>query len=134
MSWNFFDFLDVAVDVLELLGSKPSEDNPTNHYKLKKRNKYFTEMVSAGMILVSAILLIWVFKNPLPAGNNELAFIVASLIGTAISFLLFFVLHVLELYYFKNVFKLLFFSGSVIAFFISAILFVYFRSGIFVYI
>ncbi|HCM36119.1 MAG TPA: hypothetical protein DF603_18420 [Chryseobacterium sp.] len=62
----------------------------------------------------------------MPAENYVQTLIVTSLIGFAISGVFFFILNLMELYYFKNVFKLLLFSCSVIAFFIALVMCVYF--------
>ncbi|WP_343643177.1 branched-chain amino acid ABC transporter substrate-binding protein [Chryseobacterium sp.] len=97
-----------------------------------KKSKYFTEKASAVALLLAAFSFFIVFKDPLPIQNYTQTLVVASLIGTGISLIVFFILHVLELYYFKTLFKLLLFSCSVIAFFVSAVLYIYFRSGFFI--
>ncbi|AZA82839.1 branched-chain amino acid ABC transporter substrate-binding protein [Chryseobacterium lactis] len=142
MSWNFLDVLEGVFDVLELFssgsGSKSSSERKSLNYdervqsKVVVRSKYYTEKISAGFILAAIVLFIIIFKNPLRAENYVQTLIVASLIGIAISFVVFFVLHVFECFYFKNIFKLLLFSCSVIAFFISFVLCIYFKSGIFI--
>ena len=100
--------------------------------KSKKEDKYFTEKVRAGFILASVVLFFVVFHKPLPVGDQTTALIVASLIGTAISALLFFLLNLMELYYFKSIFKLLLFSCSVIAFFVALVMYIYYKLGIFI--
>jgi len=142
MAWNFLDGLDIIVDVLELFGSgsgsRSTSDRKSLNYdekpqkKSSRRSKYFTEKVSAGLIAATVFLFLIVFKDPLPAENYTQTLVVTSLIGVVISFVMFFILHVMELYYFKNIFKLLLFSCSVIAFFISAVMYSYFRSGWFI--
>ncbi|MDN4012588.1 branched-chain amino acid ABC transporter substrate-binding protein [Chryseobacterium gambrini] len=133
MNWNFLDILDIVFDALELFGRNSSSDL-SYHEKLKneKPKKYFTEKVSAVFLFSSGVLFFFVFKDPLPSEKYVQTLIVASLIGVAISFLLFFVLHSLEKYYFKSVFQWLFFSVSVLSFIISLVLWVYFKSGLFV--
>ncbi len=139
----FLDLLDIIVDGLRLLSSGSGSSSSTSDRKslnydekpLKKeskRSKYFTEKVSAVALVLAAFGLFIVFKDPLPAQNYTQTLVVASLIGTGISLMVFFILHVLELYYFKTLFKLLLFSCSVIAFFVSAVLYIYFRSGFFI--
>lgn len=138
MSWNLFEILENILNALNVLDVFP--DNSSSSASLnyndkpekKKRSKYFTEKVSAGFVMAAVVLLFFVFKDLLPAENYTQTLAVASLIRTGISGLLFFLLYVLELYYFKNLFKLLLFSGSVILFFISLVLCVYFRSGLFI--
>ncbi|MDO3427194.1 branched-chain amino acid ABC transporter substrate-binding protein [Chryseobacterium sp. APV1] len=133
MNWNFLDILDIVFDALELFGSNSSSDL-SYHEKPKneKKKKYFTEKVSAVFLFSSGVLFFFVFKDPLSSEKYVQTLIVASLIGVAISFLLFFVLHSLEKYYFKSVFQWLFFSVSVMSFFISLVLWIYFKSGLFV--
>jgi hypothetical protein len=127
MNWNFLDILDIVFDALELFGSNSSSDLSYH----EKPKKYFTEKLSAVFLFSSGVLFFFVFKDPLSFEKYVQTLIVASLIGVAISFLLFFVLHSLEKYYFKSVFQWLFFSVSILSFFISLVLWVYFKSGIF---
>lgn len=137
------DLLGIIVDALGLLSSgsglsSSTSDRKSLNYdekplkKESKRSKYFTEKVSAVALVLAAFGLFIVFKDPLPVQNYTQTLIVSSLIGIGISLLVFFVLYVLELYYFKTLFKLLLFSCSVIIFFISVILYVYFKSGWFI--
>lgn len=140
MSWNFLDVLEGVFDVLELFGSgfgsKSSSERKSLNYnervrsQVVVRSEYYTEKISAGFILAAIVLFIIVFKDPLPEENDAHTLIVASLIGVVVSFVCFFVLHVFECFYFKNIFKLLLFSCSVIAFFISFVLCIYFKSGV----
>ena len=143
MSWNFLDVFDVIFDVLDLFGSgfgssRSTSDRKSLNYDEKPQKKeskiseYFTEKVSAGALILAAFSFFIVFKDPLPVQNYTQTLVVASLIGVSISFLVFFVLHVLELYYFKTLLKLLLFSCSVIAFFISVVFYIYFKSGLFI--
>ncbi|WP_079240998.1 branched-chain amino acid ABC transporter substrate-binding protein [Chryseobacterium indologenes] len=137
------DLLGIIADALGLLSSglgssSSTSDRKSLNYdekplkKESKRSKYFTEKVSAVALVLAAFGLFIVFKDPLPVQHYTQTLVVACLIGTAISLLVFFVLYVLELYYFKTLFELLFFSCSVIIFFISVILYVYFKSGWFI--
>ncbi|MGE8432221.1 branched-chain amino acid ABC transporter substrate-binding protein [Chryseobacterium joostei] len=133
MSWNFFEVLGMAADAFSAVATQPVKDSEARTRKKdKQKDKYFTEKVSAGFILASVILFVIAFKDPVPAENYVQTLIVTSLIGFAISCVLFFVLNLMELYYFKNVFKLLLFSCSVIAFFIALVMCVYFQSGVFI--
>jgi hypothetical protein len=140
---DFFDLLDTLFSVSGLFqsgseSSRSKADRKSLHYdekpqkKESKRSKYFTEKVSAVALVLAAFYFFIVFKDPLPAQNYTQTLVIASLIGVGVSFLVFFVLYVLELYYFKSLFKLLLFSGSVITFFISAVLYIYFKSGLFI--
>ncbi|WP_284464514.1 branched-chain amino acid ABC transporter substrate-binding protein [Chryseobacterium sp.] len=133
MSWNFFEALGMAADAFSAVATQPVKDSEARARKKgKQKDKYFTEKVSARFILASVILFVIAFKDPVPAENYVQTLIVTSLIGFAISCVLFFVLNLMELYYFKNVFKLLLFSCSVIAFFIALVMCVYFQSGVFI--
>ncbi|MDQ0065553.1 branched-chain amino acid ABC transporter substrate-binding protein [Chryseobacterium lathyri] len=133
MAWDLLEALGNILNVLDLFAGSSSSaridysDKPTK----KKKTKYLTEKVSAGFIVAAVVLLFFVFKDSLPEKNYLQTLIVISLIGAAISGVLFFLLHVLKLYYFKSFFKLLLFSSSVILFFISLVLYIYFRSGLF---
>ncbi|WP_312299823.1 branched-chain amino acid ABC transporter substrate-binding protein [Chryseobacterium sp.] len=146
MSWNLLDVFGFIFDVVELLSSNSGSgarfhsksDLKSLNYDEKpqkkdsKRSQYFTEKLSVIFIAVAALSFFMVFKDPLPEENYIQTIVVASIIGLGIAFLLFFILHVMELYYFKNLFKLLLFSSSVIAFCISVVLCIYFKSGIFI--
>ncbi|PQA90151.1 hypothetical protein B0A69_20985 [Chryseobacterium shigense] len=134
MAWDLLEILGNVFNLLDLLpnGSSSADLNYVDRKIKKKKSKYFTEKVSIAFLAVSSVLLFFVFKGSLPAEHYPQTFVVASLIGIAISFVLFFLLYILELYYFKSLFKLLFFSGSVILFFISLVCWVYFRSGLFI--
>ncbi|SHF48833.1 branched-chain amino acid ABC transporter substrate-binding protein [Chryseobacterium sp. OV279] len=135
MAWDIFEALGDVLNGVDLLSGSSSSSarlNFTDKTSKKKKSKYVTEKVSAGLIAVAGVLLFFVFKDPLPAENYTQTLIVASLIGAAISGILFFLLNLMELYYFKNFFKLLLFSGSVILFFIALVLCVYFKSGVFI--
>ncbi|PXW13713.1 hypothetical protein C8D70_108118 [Chryseobacterium sp. CBTAP 102] len=143
MLGDFFDLLDTLFSVSGLFqsgseSSRSKADRKSLHYdekpqkKESKRSKYFTEKVSAVALVLAAFSFFIVFKDTLPVQNYTQTLIIASLIGTGISLIVFFILHVLELYYFKTLFKLILFSCSVIVFFISAILYIYFRSGFFI--
>ncbi|MBP1165014.1 putative membrane protein [Chryseobacterium sp. PvR013] len=140
MSWNFLDVFDVVLNGLELLGSgsRSTSDRKGLNYdekpgkKESKRSGYFTEKVSAVLIVLAAFSFFIVFKDPLPVENYTQTLVVTSLIGVGISFVVFFILHVMGLYYFKSIFKLLLFSCSVMGFFISVVMYIYFRSGWFI--
>ncbi|MFN1217791.1 branched-chain amino acid ABC transporter substrate-binding protein [Chryseobacterium kwangjuense] len=134
MAWDLFETVGNIIDGLDLLfrSLSSSDSGYTIRSAKKKRSKYFTEKVSACFIVAATVLLFFVFKDPLPAENYTQTLIVTSLIGAAASLILFFLLHVLELYYFKDLFRLLLFSGSVILFFIALVMIIYFRSGLFI--
>lgn len=133
MSFNILEILESVVDLTSNVGSgSGSMRVSTGPKKSKKGDKYFKEKVSAGFILAAAILFFVVFHKPLPVGDQTTALIVSTVIGTAISGVLFFLLNLMEIYYFKSIFKLLFFSCSVIAFFVALVMCIYYKSGVFI--
>nr|WP_315029149.1 branched-chain amino acid ABC transporter substrate-binding protein [uncultured Chryseobacterium sp.] len=133
MSWNIFEILETAADVFSAAPTSQIKDSEARvRKKDKKRDKYFRKKVNAGIVLATIVLFIIVFKDPLPAKDYVQTLIVTSLIGISISSLLFFILNLMQLYYFKSIFKLLFFSCSVIAFCIAFVLCVYYKSGVFI--
>ncbi|WP_343687273.1 branched-chain amino acid ABC transporter substrate-binding protein [Chryseobacterium gleum] len=144
MSWNFLDVFDIIVDALELFSSGSGSSGSTSPEKKSlnydekpqkkepKKFRYFTEKISVVALVLAAFWLFIVFKDPLPIQNYTKILVIASLIGVGISLLVFFVLYVLELYYFKTLFNLLFFNCSIIIFFISAVIYAYFKSGLFI--
>lgn len=134
MNWDFLEIFGFVVDALDLLSGNSSSSNEgyNEKPKIKKTQKYLAEKVSAVFLVIASVLLFFVFKDDLPAENYVQTMVVASLIGLAISLLFFFLLYVLEIYYFKNIFQWLFFSCSTILFFVSIVFSVYFKSGLFI--
>jgi len=132
MSWDFSDFLDTVSSAVELLCNGTSNFKKDESLSKRKKSKYVIEKVSVAFILISAVMLFFIFKDPLPTESYVQTLIVGSLIGLAISFIFFFIVYTLEKYYFKSVFQWLFFSCSAILFFVSVVLCVYFESGIFI--
>ncbi len=134
MKWDIFEILGLIGDALNTFGSNSSlsDLNYDEKSKINKKTKYFTEKVSLLFLLISAVLSFFVFKDPLLSENYVQILVVASLIGLAISFSLFFILYTLEKYYFKSVIQWLFFSFSTILMAISVVLCVYLKSGIFI--
>ncbi len=134
MNWDFLDIFGILADAVDLLGgaSNSSEIGYDQKAPVKKKTNYLTEKISVVLLLVSSILLFLVFKNPLPAENYAQILIVISLIGFAISLVIFFILYSLEKYYFKNVLQWIFFTGSVLLFCISLVFCIYFKSRIFI--
>lgn len=127
MPFDFLDGLEVIGDLLSFLGSSSDSENSDEKDKVKKKSKYRVEWWSGSLLLVFTILLFFVFKEPLPAKDFIQTFIVCSIIGFVISFVVFFVLYHLGLYYFKNLFKLLLFSVSVILFSVAIVLCIYYK-------
>ncbi len=143
MSWNFLEVFDIIVDALRLFSSSDPSGSTSSYRKSlnydekpqkkeSKKSRYFTEKVSAVALTFAVFLFFIVFKDPLPAQNYIQTLFVMSLIGTGISFLVFFVLYVMKVYYFKTLLKMLLFSCSIIAFFISVVMCIYFKSGLFI--
>ena len=127
MPFDFLDGLEFIGDLLSFLGSSSDSEKSDEKDKVKKQSKYRVEWWSGSLLLVSTILLFFVFKEPLPAKDFIQTLIVCSIIGFVISFVVFFVLYHLGLYYFKNLFKLLLFSVSVILFSVATVLCIYYK-------
>jgi len=89
-------------------------------------------MVEWSFLLLAAILFFIVFKDPLPIENNVQTLTVCSLIGVVISFVMFFALYHIGLYFFRNILTLLLFSLSIILFIVATVFYIYFKSGIFI--
>lgn len=134
MNWDFLDIFDFISNLLNLFsgGSSSSDSGFDRKPQKKRKTKYAIEKISVSFLLISLVLLFFVFKDPLPIQNFVQTIVVASCIGLAISLLFFFVLNVFELYYFKSLFQLLLFSCSTILLFISIVFCIYFESGIFI--
>lgn len=131
MPFNIFDGLDALVDLLTLDFSKNSSSKSAVSKKPSKKSKYTTELWSGSFLAMASILYFIVFKDLLPEENHLQTVLICILIGFAISFILFFSLYHLGLFYFKSLSKLIFFSSSVILLMISFVLFMYYKSGIF---
>ncbi|WP_445431258.1 branched-chain amino acid ABC transporter substrate-binding protein [Chryseobacterium indoltheticum] len=131
MSFNIFDGLDFLADLLSLESSSKSESVNSKKNKNSKKSKYTTALWSGGFLLIASILYFIVFKDPLPEENYVQTLLICILIGFLISFVLFFSLYQLGIFYFKSLLKFIFFSGSVILLLISFVLFMYYKSGIF---
>ncbi len=132
MALDFVDVIDFISNLISLGGTSSSNHHYDDQPEKNKKIKYLTEKASAAFVVAASVLLFFVFKDPLPPENYSQTLIIASLIGIAVSGILFFILYIAELYYFKSLFRLLLFSGSVILFFISLVLCIYFKSGLFV--
>ncbi|MEC3875803.1 branched-chain amino acid ABC transporter substrate-binding protein [Chryseobacterium salviniae] len=131
MNFDFFDFLDLCGNALNLFNGGSSD---SIHYDLsdkKKKRKYVFEKISAVLYLISAVLFFFVFRNPTVSGNYTRSVAIASVSGFAVSVVIFFVIYLLGKYYFKSVFQWLFFSLSVTTLCVSVCLLIYFKSGIF---
>ncbi|SHF45007.1 hypothetical protein [Chryseobacterium takakiae] len=131
MNFDFFDFLDLCGNVLNLFNGGSSD---TIRYDLpdkRKERKYVFEKISTILYLISAVLFFFVFKNPPVSDNYIQAFVIASVLGFSVSLIIFFVLYLFGKYYFKSIFQWLFFSLSVVSLWVSVFLWVYFKSGIF---
>lgn len=101
------------------------------YLRKKKERKYVIEKISTALSAFSAVFFFFVFRNPPVSDHYIQSLVVISILGLAVSLVIFFVLNVLEKYYFKSVFQWLFFSLSVVSFCISVILWIYFKSGMF---
>ncbi|WP_312396921.1 branched-chain amino acid ABC transporter substrate-binding protein [Chryseobacterium sp.] len=132
-----FDFLETVGKTLDILGlvidagaSLPS-DNPQNDKIRNSKIKYLAEKTSIVFLILASVLLFFVLKNPFPLENFIKTIIVISLIGLAISFVFFFILYVLEKFYFRSFGQLILFCCSSVILSIALVMFIYFKSGIF---
>ncbi|MBK1895714.1 branched-chain amino acid ABC transporter substrate-binding protein [Chryseobacterium paridis] len=132
MSWNIFEIIDVTLDALDLLGGS-STPNWKRDQRPKKRKKstYNVEWMSVGMAFISAVILFSILKEPLPVQYPVQTMVIAALIGISISAVGFIGLYFVELFYFRNIFSMIFFCSSVIFFSTSLLLWLYFKSGLF---
>lgn len=132
MNFDFFDFLSICGNVLNLFFGSSSGSTNYNHIpEKKKERKYVIEKISTALSAFSAVFFFFVFRNPPVSDHYIQSLVIISILALAVSLVIFFVLNVLEKYYFKSVFQWLFFSLSVVSFCISVILWIYFKSGMF---
>ena len=131
MNFDFFDFLDLFGNTLNLFNGGSSDAVDYDLPEKRKERKYVFEKISAVLYLISAVLFFLVFKDPIISDNYTQSVVVASILGFVVSLVIFFVLYVFEKYYFKSVFQWLLFSISVISLWVSVFLWMYFKSGIF---
>lgn len=131
MPFNFLDGLDALVDLLTLDFSKNSSSKSAVTKKSSKKSKYTTELWGGSFLGMASILYFIVFKDSLPEEKYVQTVLICTLVGFLISFVLFFSLYQLELFYFKSLFKFIFLNGSVILLVISFVLFMYYKSGVF---
>ncbi|MBM7420999.1 MULTISPECIES: branched-chain amino acid ABC transporter substrate-binding protein [Chryseobacterium] len=131
MPFDFLDGLAVLAEFLSFGSSSKSSSDSEKNTKSSKKSKYTTELWSGSFLVIASILYFIVLKDPFPEENYIQSVLICTLIGFAISFILFFSLYHLGLFYFKSLFKLILFSSSVILLVISFVLFMYYQSGIF---
>ncbi|MCI3938659.1 branched-chain amino acid ABC transporter substrate-binding protein [Chryseobacterium aahli] len=131
MSLNIFEIIEGIVDFICLLTDYNSSDSNNNGKKFRKKSKYTVKLWSGGFLLIASILFFIVFKNPLPDKDFVQSILVCVLIGLVLSFIVFFSLFHLGLYYFRSVFEFLLFSGTFILLMIALVLYVYFKSNLF---
>lgn len=131
MSLNIFEIIEGIVDFVCLLTDYTSSDSNNSGKKFRKKSKYTVELWSGGFFIIASILFLIVFKNPLPDKDFIQTILVCILIGLVLSFVVFFSLFHLGLYYFRSVFEFLLFSGTFILLMIALVLYVYFKSNLF---
>lgn len=127
MPFDFLDGLGFLADLLSADFSFKSSTNSDNERKYSKKSKYITELWSGSFLVMASILCFVVFNDSLPQENYVQTLLVCILIGFAVSFIIFFVLYHLELYYFKSLSKLLLFSFSFVCLMIALVLVAYFK-------
>lgn len=127
MPFDFLDGLGFLADLLSVDFSFESSSNTEKKSKYSKKSKYTTELWSGSFLVIASILYFMVFKNPLPEENYTQTLLICIFVGFVISFIAFFCLYHLGLFYFKNLSKLLLFSFSLILLIISVVFIVYFK-------
>ena len=100
MHFDFFKGLEIIGDLLNLFSSSSETLSFNEKNKSEKKSKYKVELWSGGFVLLASILFFIIFRNSLPEDNYWQTLIICSLIGFVISFILFFILYHLGLYYF----------------------------------
>lgn len=131
MPFDFLDGLGFLADLLSVDVSFKSSSVARENKKTSEKSKYTTELWSGSFLAIASILYFITFKNSLPKENYTQIIIICSLIGLVISFVVFFILYHLRLFYFKSLFNLLLFSFSLILLIILIVLCIYFKSGFF---
>ncbi|HEX7868819.1 MAG TPA: branched-chain amino acid ABC transporter substrate-binding protein [Chryseobacterium sp.] len=127
MPFDLFDGLEILVEFLDFGFSSKSSSDSEKKSKYSKKSKYTTELWSGSFLVIASILYFMVFKNPLPEDNYSQTLLICILAGFVISFIAFFSLYHLGLFYFKNLSKLLLFSYSLILLIVSVVFIVYFK-------
>lgn len=137
MSWSILEAVEVFFDALELFSSNDSKSQNLGYSKPQKtrskKNKYATEKISLFFTLLASIFLLIMLKDPLPVEHPFQAVAIAFLIGISFAFMFGFRLHIINLFYFRNLFSMLFFCISLIALCTAVVLYLYlyFESGLF---
>lgn len=131
MSLNIFEIIEGIVDLVCITTDYTSSDSNNNTRKFRKKSKYTVKLWSGGFLVIASILFFIIFRNPLPDKDFVQTILVCILIGLVLSFVVFFSLFHLGLYYFRSVFEFLFFSGTFILLMIALVLYVYFKSNLF---
>lgn len=131
MSWNIFEVVGIVLDALDLLGSSSAPSWETKKTAKRKKSKYLVEWFSTIFTLISCVLLFIVFKDPLLVQSPFQTVCIAILIGIVFTCSCCFALYLLESFYFKSFFSMLFFCSSLILLSTASILYLYLRSGLF---
>lgn len=126
MPFDFFDGLGFLADLLSVDLSFKSSSITEKNSKYSEKSKYTTEIWSGSFLVMASVFYFIVFKNPMPEENTQ-TLLICILAGFLLSFIVFFCLYHLGLFYFKNLCKLLLFSFSLILLKISIVLIVYFK-------
>lgn len=130
MSFDFLDALGKVSDALEIFINVGNDLPPRGFdqsVNSKEKPKNRSLKISLLFFGLAIILFFIVYKTPVPPENFNLTMIITTLIGIIGSFLFFFLLILLELYYFKSVCRLMLFSVSSVLLGIAVSMAVYFR-------
>ena len=127
MPFDFLDGLGLFGDLLDLGSSSSSSATLQQDKKPRKKLKYKIELWSGSFLLIASILCFFLYKEPLPKENLLQTILLCVVAGFVLSFVVFFALYHLNLFYFKSVGEFLLFTVSFLLFAVSVVLMVYFN-------
>jgi len=130
MNFDFFDVFRIFSDVMDMLNNILVISSASDKPLQEKESRHLTEKAGVVFFIIALVMLLFIFKKPLPCELHIGSLAVVSIIGTLLSLIFFFVLYRFGKYYFESVFRWLFFSGSFLLFFNVLAFYIYFRSGI----
>ncbi len=127
MPFDFLDGINFLTDLLSLSfsgssGHKNDDDSKRSGKKWKSRTLFWSAIFTS-IALVTFLTAVGDFK----AENNLNILLICSFTGIAVSFVFFYFLYHLGLYYFRNIWLFLFFNISFILMMISIVLLIYIK-------
>lgn len=124
MPFDFLDGINFLTDLLSLNFSGSSghkNDDYSKRSGKKKPKTLFWSVIFLLIALVTFLKAVGDFK----AENNLTILLICSFTGIAVSFVFFYFIYHLRLYYFRNIWLFLFFNISFILMMISIVLLIY---------